>query len=202
MKAHPIFARFYDRISRSVWPLEVEHRTELVSGLQGRVLEVGAGTGLNFQLYPRGVEVVALEPEPNMIRLARDRLEEGPSPVRLVRGAAEALPFPEGSFDAAVVSLVLCSVARPHAAIAELRRVLRPDGELRIFEHVRSEHPRHARWQDWITPVWRCFSAGCHPNRDTAASLRSAGFELEVRRVPIGPPTPARPHILGAARPR
>ena len=202
MKAHPIFARFYDRISRSVWPIEVEYRTEMVAGLRGRVLEVGAGTGLNFQLYPKGVEIVALEPEPNMIRRARERLGEGPGPVRLVRGAAESLPFPDGSFDAAVVSLVLCSVARPAVAISELRRVLRPDGELRVFEHVRSENPRHARWQDWLTPLWRPLSAGCHPNRDTGASLRAAGFDVEVRRVPIGPPTPARPHIVGVARPR
>ncbi len=202
MKAHPIFARFYDRLSRSTWSLEVGHRTELVAGLTGRVLEVGAGTGLNFQLYPKAVEVIALEPEPNMARRARERLGDGPSPVRLVRGAAEALPFPDGTFDAAVASLVLCSVARPDLAIPELRRVLRPDGELRIFEHVRSEDPRHARWQDWLTPLWRPLSAGCHPNRDTSAALRAAGFALDVHRVPIGPPTPARPHIVGVARPR
>jgi ubiquinone/menaquinone biosynthesis C-methylase UbiE len=202
VKTHPIFARFYDRLSRSVWPIEVEYRTELVAGLRGRVLEVGAGTGLNFQLYPEGVEVVAMEPEPNMIRRARERVGDGPSTVRLVRGVAEALPFPDGCFDAAVVSLVLCSVPRPRASIAELRRVLRAGGELRIFEHVRSENPRHARWQDWLTPLWRPLSAGCHPNRDTAASLRAAGFDVEVRRVPIGPPTPARPHIVGVARPR
>jgi ubiquinone/menaquinone biosynthesis C-methylase UbiE len=202
VKAHPIFARFYDRLSRSVWPIEVEYRTELVAGLHGRVLEVGAGTGLNFQLYPRGVEVIALEPEPNMVQRARERLGDGPSPVRLVRGAAEALPFPDGSFDAAVVSLVLCSVARPDLAISELRRILRPAGDLRVFEHVRSDNPRHARWQDWLTPLWRPLSAGCHPNRDTPGSLRAAGFDLDVRRVPIGPPTPARPHIVGVARPR
>lgn len=202
MKTHPIFARFYDRISRSTWPLEVEHRTELVSGLRGRVLEVGAGTGLNFQLYPEGVEVVALEPEPNMARRAREHLGDGPSPVRLLRGRAEALPFADGSFDAAVVSLVLCSVARQRVAISELCRVLRHDGEIRVFEHVRSEDPRHARWQDWLTPLWRPLSGGCHPNRDTGAALRAGGFEVQVRRVPIGPPTPARPHILGVARPR
>ena len=200
MKTHPIFAWFYDRLSRSVWPIEVEYRTELVAGLRGRVLEVGAGTGLNFQLYPEGVDVVALEPEPNMIRRARERLRERPSRVHLVRGPAEALPFPDASFDAAVVSLVLCSVARPDLAISELRRILRPGGELRVFEHVRSEDPRHARWQDWLTPIWRPLSAGCHPNRDTPASLRAAGFDVDARRVPIGPPTPARPHIVGVAR--
>jgi ubiquinone/menaquinone biosynthesis C-methylase UbiE len=200
VKAHPIFARFYDRISRSMWPVEVDHRTELVAGLRGRVLEVGAGTGLNFQLYPSGVEVVAVEPEPNMMRLARRRVAESGFGVRLLRAAAESLPFPDASFDAAVTSLVLCSVGDPDAAARELRRVLRPGGELRVFEHVRSENPRHARWQDWLTPVWRRFSAGCHPNRDTAATLGTAGFAVDVRRVPIGPPSPARPHILGVAR--
>ncbi|MGH2710841.1 MAG: class I SAM-dependent methyltransferase [Actinomycetota bacterium] len=202
MRAHPIFARFYDRLARSMWPVEVEHRTELVSGLEGRVLEVGAGTGLNFQLYPAGVEVVAVEPEPNMANRAVGRLGEATGHVRLLRAVAEALPFPDRSFDAAVVSLVLCSVRDPRVAVSEIRRVLRPDGELRIFEHVRSQNPRHARWQDWLTPIWRSFSAGCHPNRDTAATLRSAGFDVDVRRIPIGPVTPARPHILGAATPR
>ncbi|MGH2690967.1 MAG: class I SAM-dependent methyltransferase [Actinomycetota bacterium] len=202
MKAHPIFARFYDRIARSMWPIEVDHRTELVAGLEGRVLEVGAGTGLNFQLYPEGVEVVAIEPEPNMARRAVRRAGEARVRVRLLRAAAEALPFRDGSFDAAVLSLVFCSVLDARTAASEVRRVLREDGELRIYEHVRSENPRHARWQDWSTPIWRRVNAGCRPNRDTAARLSAAGFELDVRRFPIGPPSPARPHILGVARPR
>jgi ubiquinone/menaquinone biosynthesis C-methylase UbiE len=202
VKEHPLFARFYDRLSRSMWEVEAPHRTELVSDLSGRVLEVGAGTGLNFQLYGQGVEVVAIEPEPNMRRRALEKAADASAPVRLLGGAGEALPFQDGSFDAAVVSLVLCSVRQPAAAAAELRRVLKPGGELRIFEHVRSTDRGHARWQDWLTPVWGFFSAGCHPNRDTAATLREAGFEVEVRRIPIGPPTPARPHILGVARPR
>ena len=201
MKAHPVFARFYDRLARKMWPIEVEHRTALVSDLEGRVLELGAGSGLNFELYPAGADVVALEPEPNMLRLATERASAATASVRLVRGAAEALPFRDGSFDAAVVSLVLCSVERPRPAVRELRRILRAGGEVRVFEHVRSENPGHARWQDRFTPVWRFFSAGCHPNRDTTATLREAGFAVDVRRIPIGPPSPARPHILGTARP-
>ena len=202
MKAHPIFARFYDRLARAMWPKEVEHRTELMAGLRGRVLEVGAGTGLNFQLYPDGVEVVAVEPEPNMARRALARAAEAPVRVRLLRAAAEALPFRDGSFDAAVLSLVFCSVVDAPASASELRRVLRAGGEVRIYEHVRSENPRHAWWQDRMTPIWRRINAGCRPNRDTAARLRAAGFDVEVRRIPIGPPSPARPHILGVARPR
>jgi len=173
-----------------------------MAGLRGRVLEVGAGTGLNFKLYPEGVEVVAIEPEPNMAGRAVRRAAETPVRVRLVRAAAEGLPFRDGSFDAAVLSLVFCSVLDAKTAASELRRVLREGGEVRIYEHVRSENPRHARWQDWVTPIWRRINAGCRPNRDTAARLRAAGFDVEVRRIPIGPPSPARPHILGVARPR
>jgi ubiquinone/menaquinone biosynthesis C-methylase UbiE len=201
VKTHPIFARCYDWLAQRMAPVEEEHRRELVAGVRGRVLEVGAGTGLNFKLYPAGVRVVALEPEPNMARRAADRRTEASSPVRLVRAQAERLPFTDGSFDAAVVSLVLCSVRSAERAVAEIRRVLRPDGELRIFEHVRSEDPRHARWQDRLTPVWGVFSAGCHPNRDTAATIRDAGFDVDVRRIAVGPASPARPHILGVARP-
>jgi ubiquinone/menaquinone biosynthesis C-methylase UbiE len=201
VKTHPIFARCYDWLAQRMAPVEEEHRRELVAGLHGRVLEVGAGTGLNFKLYPGRVEVVAIEPEPNMARRAAERRSEAASPVRLVRARAERLPFSDGSFDAVVVSLVLCSVRSPGRAAAEVRRVLRPNGELRIFEHVRSEHPGHARWQDRLTPVWGLFSGGCHPNRDTAATIRDAGFDIDVRRIAVGPASPARPHILGVARP-
>ncbi len=200
MKDHPIFARCYDRLSRKMLPIELEHRTELVAGLTGRALEVGAGTGLNFDLYPQGVSIVALEPEPTMAAKAHQAARLAPNPVRLLRGAAESLPFADASFDAVVVSLVLCSVQDPNRAAREIRRVLRPHGELRIYEHVRSRNPRHARWQDLLAPLWGFFSGGCHPNRDTGRTLGAAGFELEVRRIPIGPPTPARPHILGVGR--
>ena len=200
MKEHPVFARFYDWLNRAAKELEEEHRRELLSGLRGRVLELGSGPGPNFERYRGDVEVVAMEPEPNMMALAVPRAAEAAVPVRLVRAPGERLPFRDAAFDAVIVSLVLCSVRRPDVVAREIRRVLRPGGELRIFEHVRSENPAHARWQDRIEPIWGMFSAGCHPNRDTAATLRSAGFELEVRRIPVGPPTPARPHILGVAR--
>ncbi|MGH2684316.1 MAG: class I SAM-dependent methyltransferase [Actinomycetota bacterium] len=202
MREHPIFARCYDWLARKMAPIEEEYRRELVSGLRGRVLEVGAGTGLNFKLYPPEADVVALEPEPNMARTAMGRRADAPSPVRLVRGAAERLPFRDQAFDAVVVSLVLCSVRSAERAASEIRRVLRPDGELRIFEHVRSTDPGHARWQDRLTPIWGVFSGGCHPNRDAAATLQASGFDVDVRRIPIGPASPARPHILGVATPR
>jgi ubiquinone/menaquinone biosynthesis C-methylase UbiE len=201
MKEHPIFARFYERISTMLNEAgEEEHRIELVGRAAGRVLEVGSGNGLNFEYYQDASLVVGLEPEPHMLALARPRAAEAPVPVALARGVAEALPFPDATFDTVVASLVLCSVPDPAQAAGELARVLRPDGEVRYLEHVRSEHPVGAAVQDAIAPVWSLFAGGCHPNRDTRATLRAAGFELRGRGFPFGPPTPARPHVLGTGR--
>jgi ubiquinone/menaquinone biosynthesis C-methylase UbiE len=201
VKEHPIFARFYERISTALNEAgEEEHRIELVGDAQGVVLELGAGNGLNFAYYREAARVVALEPDPHMLGLARPRTAEAKVPMDLVRGAAEALPFPDGTFDTVVASLVLCSVRSPSRAAAEIRRVLRAAGTLRYFEHIRSEGRVAAAVQDVLAGPWSLFAGGCHPNRDTPATLRAAGFELQVRRFPFGPPTPARPHVLGVAR--
>ena len=104
MKEHPTFARFYDWLSRKAAPVEEPHRREMLEGLAGRVLEVGAGPGVNFPLYRDGASVVAMEPEPNMVRRAAPRAAEAPVPVRLLRGGAEALPFRDGAFDAAILA--------------------------------------------------------------------------------------------------
>lgn len=201
MKEHPIFARFYERISTALNEAgEEEHRIELVADAEGLVLELGCGNGLNFAYYREAARVVALEPDPHMLGLAGPRAEEAKLPVQLLRGAAEALPFPDGTFDTVVVSLVLCSVRSPSRAAAEIRRVLRPSGQLRYLEHVRSEGRVAAAVQDVLAGPWSLFAGGCHPNRDTPATLRAAGFELQGRRFPFGPPTPARPHVLGVAR--
>jgi ubiquinone/menaquinone biosynthesis C-methylase UbiE len=172
----------------------------LAGEARGRVLEVGAGNGLNFAHFGNASSVVAVEPEPTMLRQARRRAGELARPVRLVRAVGEALPFPDESFDTVVVSLVLCSVSDPKATATEVRRVLRSAGELRFLEHVRSGSPRAARWQDRVDRLWGLFSGGCHANRDTVATLRAAGFEVEGRSFPFGPPSPARPHVLGVAR--
>jgi ubiquinone/menaquinone biosynthesis C-methylase UbiE len=201
VKEHPIFARFYERISTALNEAgEEEHRIELVADAEGLVLELGCGNGLNFAYYREAARVVALEPDPHMLGLAGPRAEEAKLPVQLLRGAAEALPFPDGTFDTVVVSLVLCSVRSPSRAAAEIRRVLRPSGQLRYLEHVRSEGRVAAAVQDVLAGPWSLFAGGCHPNRDTPATLRAAGFELQGRRFPFGPPTPARPHVLGVAR--
>ena len=203
MKAHPVFARVWDTVVRLGGDEELENRTELLQDAHGRVLEVGAGTGLNFKLYPLDVErVVAIEPEPNMAARARQRARRADVPVQVTRGAAESLPFPDDVFDTVVACLVLCTVIDPARAVAEMRRVLRAGGEIRLYEHVRSTNPRAARWQDRAEWPWGFFGAGCHPNRDTVATMRSAGFEVDVRRLSVGPPSPVRPHVLGSARPR
>jgi ubiquinone/menaquinone biosynthesis C-methylase UbiE len=200
VKTHPIFARAWDTIVRLGGRREQEHRDELVRGLTGRVLEVGAGTGLNLERYGRGVEVVAVEPEPTMAARAAVRARGATASARVIRGVAEDLPFPDDTFDAVVACYVLCSVSDQARAIEEIRRVLRPGGELRVYEHVRSEHPAWAAVQDVVTPVWRRFGCNCHPNRDTVAALHAAGFDLDVRSFGLGLPTPVRPHVLGVAR--
>jgi ubiquinone/menaquinone biosynthesis C-methylase UbiE len=203
VKEHPCFARAYERISR--WANragEEEHRVELIAGAGGRVLEVGAGNGLNFEHYRDTELVVALEPEPTMLALAAPRAAAAPVPVLLVRGAAEALPFASATFHTVVASLVLCSVGDPGAAVAEMARVLRPGGTIRFLEHVRSGHPVAASVQDLVAGAWAFFAGGCRPNRDPVATLQAAGLEVEERRFQFGPPTPCRPHVMGVARRR
>jgi ubiquinone/menaquinone biosynthesis C-methylase UbiE len=201
VRSHPVFARVWDTIVRLAGPREQRNRDRLIAGVRGRVLELGAGTGLNLGRYSHGAEVVAIEPEPTMARMASARARQAAAHAVVLRGVAEALPFPDDTFDAVVACYVLCSVSDQGRAIDELRRVLRSGGEVRVYEHVRSAHPGGALVQDLITPVWHRFGCNCHPNRDTAAALGAAGFEVDVHRVSFGPPAPVRPHILGVARP-
>ena len=176
-------------------------RARLLSQCRGRVVEIGAGTGLNFRHYPRAVSGVdAVEPDRHMLRRARKAAATAGVPVRLHTATAEDLPFPDSSADAVVATLVLCSVEDPVDALAEIRRVLRPGGRLLFLEHVRANSPSAARWQDrWERP-WGWFSAGCHPNRDSVTSIERAGFAIEdIVRFAEGPP-PVRPHVMGVAR--
>ena len=202
---HPLFARLFDRLSPLMEREAGEHRDELLAGLSGRVVEIGAGNGVNFGHYPPTVEeVVALEPE----RYLRAKAHEAAGAVAvqvIVRdGVADPLPLDTDEFDAAVASLLLCSVPDAGPALAELRRVLRPGGELRFLEHVRSDSPRKARIQERLdsSGVWPRLGGGCHCSRDTVAAIEAAGLAVErVRSFDMGPGwLHTNPHVLGLAR--
>ncbi|HJT75888.1 MAG TPA: class I SAM-dependent methyltransferase, partial [Gemmataceae bacterium] len=174
---HPRFARQYLKIAAEADRRgAAEHRHRLLDGVAGRILEVGAGQGRNFDHYPDTVtEVVALEPDDTLRRSAEQAAPLAPVPVTVVGGEARSLPGNDGEFDAVVASLVLCSVDDLSGALAEMKRVLRLGGELRFYEHVRSPRRWAALLQDAITPLWRRAGGGCHPNRDTEAAIRTAG---------------------------
>lgn len=162
-----------DRIG--LWKL----RSWLTAGTSGRALEVGCGTGRNLPRYPPSTRLIGIDPSLDSLRRARRRAPGVP----LACAKAEALPFRATAFDTVAISLVLCSVADPGAALLEVRRVLRDPGTLRLLEHVRSERRWEARWQDFIQPAWTRITGGCHPNRDTEAAVRRAGFRVDQRRV-------------------
>jgi ubiquinone/menaquinone biosynthesis C-methylase UbiE len=177
-------------------------RRELLASASGRVLDLGAGTGVNLELYPPAVEELTLvEPDPHMAKRMRARLAASPRQATIIEAPAEQLPLAEASVDTAVTTLVLCTIPDPAAALAELRRVLVPGGRLLFIEHVRSAEPRLARWQDRLERPWRFLGDGCHCNRDTAANLVAGGFEtteLEHGSLPKAPPI-VRPLIHGSA---
>jgi ubiquinone/menaquinone biosynthesis C-methylase UbiE len=205
---HPVFARKYARMAKEFEAKgAAEHRDETLRDLAGRVVEVGAGTGANFGHYPVTVtEVVAVEPEPYLRDIATKAATSAPVPVTVHDGVADRVPLDDASCDAGLASLVLCTVADQAAALAELRRVIRPGGELRFFEHVRAETPGFARFQRVVDLAWPRLGGGCHTSRDTLAAIDAAGFVLEkVRRFDFRPSlvvAPTTPHVIGVARRR
>jgi|SRR5438067_9011772 len=153
-------------------------REWLARGARGLTLDVGCGTGRNLPLFSAQARIVGVDFTLDSLLRARRREPR----AHLVRASAEALPFRDGTFDTVVVGLVLCSVARPDVAVGEVRRVLCEDGQLRLLEHVRSTRPWKARLQDLFQPAWTALSGGCHPNRDTEATVLRAGFAVVERR--------------------
>jgi ubiquinone/menaquinone biosynthesis C-methylase UbiE len=186
---HPLFSKFFNwmagstRVRRQFDPL----RHEVIGQARGVVLEVGAGSGLNFHLYEPGqVErVEAVEPDATMLRYARARLDKAPVPITLTRAPAEALPFADATFDSVVGTLVFCSVSDPARALREIWRVLKPGGALLLFEHVRSESKAAASIQTMVTPFTIRLAGNCHWNRDTAQAVAQAGFEItDLHKIP------------------
>jgi SAM-dependent methyltransferase len=182
-----------------------ELRLALLAEASGRTLELGAGTGHNLSHYPASVtELVLTEPDPHMARRLRERVESDGAGrrVEVIEAPAEALPFDDAGFDTVVATLVLCTAEDPAAALAEARRVLVPGGALLFLEHVRSQRPGLARWQDRVERPWGWVAGGCHPNRATDDELAAAGFwieRLDRGKLPRGIP-PIRPMISGVAR--
>jgi ubiquinone/menaquinone biosynthesis C-methylase UbiE len=198
---HPIFAALYDPKSASAERRWMgERRRRLLAGARGVVLEIGGGTGANLTHYRNVDRVTIAEPDPFMRNRIGPKLEEARVPVEVSAAGAEALPYPDGSFDTVVSTLVLCTVPDQEAALDEVRRVLRPGGRLLFIEHVRAAGSA-ARWQDRLEPLWRRLLGGCHPNRDTVAAIEEAGFEIETFEsfYPPDPLSGLMPHVQGSA---
>jgi len=201
-EGHPIFAVFYrwfgalgDRGESAA------RRRRLLADAEGVVVEIGAGTGLNFPHYPAGLEVAATEPDPHMLKAAQKAASRAKAKVTVLRAAAEALPLPSRSADVVVSTLVLCSVPDQAAALAEAYRVLKPGGRLLLLEHVRAGDPALARTQDRRERTQVRFAGGCHPNRDTLRAVVAAGFDARaVEDVTLPGMRITRPGIAGVAR--
>jgi ubiquinone/menaquinone biosynthesis C-methylase UbiE len=202
----PLFARIQARAS-AVEERKggAERRRQMLDGLAGRVVEVGAGSGVSFAHYPIAVtELIAVEPEPSLRERAGRAAVSAPVPVTVIDGMAEQLPLPDASVDAVVLAGVLCSVPDPGRALSEMARVVRPGGELRFYEHVLARNARLARLQRLLdASVWPRLFGGCHPTRDTAQLLADSAFTVDAsERFSFRPTllaTPVAPRILGRA---
>jgi SAM-dependent methyltransferase len=180
---HPWLAAALDLLMRPMYPA----RELVIPAARGSILEIGVGTGLNFDLYdPQEVSrLTGVEPDPHMLSRVEQRASKLPFPVDLRPVGAEHLPFPDASFDTVVATWVLCTIPEPAAAVAEMRRVLRPDGRLLFAEHTRSVQPALARVQTALTPLWRHLAGGCHLDRSCVDLVREGGFAVEAA-VPFG----------------
>ncbi|MBS1697826.1 MAG: methyltransferase domain-containing protein [Actinobacteria bacterium] len=195
-----VFARVAPRMDRRG---ANTHRQELVRGLSGDVVEVGAGYGATFPFYPPDVRsLLALEPDIGLRNRATRAATATAVPIRVGDGRAENIPLPDNSVDAVVFSLVLCSVQNQATALDEAARVLKPQGTLTFYEHVRSTNRAIGFIEDIATPAWSGLAGHCHPNRETVRSILDAGFHLQtIRRFGFSvlPATPPVAHVIGRA---
>ena len=175
-----LFPWIYDAVmgAAEAGPL-ARWRRSMVRPARGRVLEIGAGTGLDFRHYESDVTVVGTDVDAGMLARARARAATASATVLLVAADAEALPFREDAFDDAVVGLGVCTIPHPEDALAEVRRTVRAGGAVRLLEHVRAPNQLAARLQDWLTPAWQRLAGGCHLNRDAVTIVKRSGLEVE-----------------------
>ena len=196
-----ILARLYDP---TVWVGELvgmrRRRAALVADAYGRVVEIGAGTGLNIPHYPADIaELNLTEPEPGMRRRIAHRLERVGRVAQLIDAPAEHLPLADASVDTVVSTLVLCTVNDPEAALREIARVLRPGGQFLFIEHVRASSRSLAAWQDRLREPWRRFAGGCICNQPTLEIMRACGFTVTADEV-VWRGMPAIVHPLAIGR--
>lgn len=198
--SHPVFAALYDPLTRLAERRFETHREWLAADLEGSVLDLGCGTGAMFPyLCGRGLDLHAIDPDPHMRQRAEQRASELDCTVAIGDGYSESLPYPDGTFDAVVVSLVLCSVSDLEGSVSEIARVLKPGGECRFLEHVRADGWQ-ARLQERLTPCWRHVAGGCELDRATPEwFVSNPDLHVEtLQRLPIGVP-PVAPVLRGRA---
>jgi len=181
----------------------VPFRERVIGAAEGRVLEIGVGSGMNLPFYRRSVrEVLALEPAPRLLTMARSASHTSSMPVSFLEASAEAIPLDQHSVDTIVTTWTLCSIPQAATALAEMRRVLRPGGKLLFVEHGRAPDAIVRWWQDRLTPVWRSISGGCHLNRPIQAMIEGAGFRIDRIETGYMPgPKPMTFMYEGSARP-
>lgn len=155
------------------------YRERVIGAAEGRVIEIGVGSGLNLPFYPPSAkEVLALEPSAKLIAMAR-QARAPTMPVNFIEASAEAIPLDDHSIDTVVTTWTLCSIPDAATALTEMRRVLRPNGKLLFAEHGLAPDRNVRRWQDWLTPAWKRISGGCHLNRPISAMIEGAGFRID-----------------------
>ena len=203
-KSHRWFAAVWDVQTRHEPSAIRKLRQAVVRPATGAILEIGCGTGANFAYYDDdAARIVASEPDPHMLRRAVAAAATSTRRIEVCGASAEKLPFADRSFDTVVSTWNFCSIGDPSAALAEVRRVLRPNGEYRFLDHVRFDNWFGGVCQDAVTPLWRWCGGGCHPNRDVAGMVRAAGLAItEIERAKVVPPIPplviVRPVIRGS----